>query len=123
MPQDLEQLKRLLQEKVNRNTLVLSLLDLKPGAVIQGQEFPSPPLSMMSMLNSGRRFSGQNSLTRGRILARKLIGTEYVMSGCSALPIRIDGHLTETDAEEPGQMQPVQPIEPMQPKEEGDETE
>lgn len=122
-PQDLEQLKRLLQEKVNRNTLVLSLLDLKPGAVIQGQEFPSPPLSMMSMLNSGRRFSGQNSLTRGRILARKLIGTEYVMSGCSALPIRIDGHLTETDAEEAGQMQPVQPIEPMQPKEEGEEIE
>ena len=122
MPQDLEQLRQILQETVSRNTIVLSLLDMKPGAIIQGQEFPSPPLSVTAMMASGPRLSARNSLTRGRILARKQIPTEFIVSGCAALPIEVDGQLTET-TEEDAAPQPMETIQPIEPKKEGEEIE
>ncbi|GAK49730.1 hypothetical protein U14_00954 [Candidatus Moduliflexus flocculans] len=121
MPQDLEQLTRLLRDAVSRNTLVLSLLDLKPGVVIQGQEFPSPPLSMTAMMASSSHSYAKNSLTRGRILARTYLATDFVMSGCVALPIQIDGQLTETGDDVV--VQPMDTIQPIEPKKEGEETE
>ncbi len=121
MPQDLEQLTRLLRDTVSRNTIVLSLLDLKPGVVIQGQEFPSPPLSVTAMMTSGSRLSANNSLTRGRIVARKYISTEFIVSGCAALPIQVDGQLTETGEE--AALPPVETIQPIEPNKEGEETE
>jgi len=121
MPQDLEQLTRLLRDTVSRNTIVMSLLDLKPGVIIQGQEFPTPPLSMTAMMTSGSRSSIKNSLTRGRILARTYLATDFIVNGCAALPIQVDGQLTETENSEA--LQPVETIQPIEPKQEGEETE
>ena len=96
-PQNLSQLKQLLSEKVSRNTIVISLLQLKPGAVVQGQELPSPPVSMMTIMNSTGRYAGKNSLTRGRILNRKYVPTHYVIAGCTALELLVDGKVTDRD--------------------------
>ena len=93
-PRTIEQLKERLQEHISRNTLVLSLFQMKPGAIVQGQELPSPPVSMMSLIGSSRRYAGKNSLTRGSIIARQMIATQYNLSGCTILPLLVDGHLT-----------------------------
>lgn len=87
---NLSQLTQLLRERVGRNTIVLSLFQPKPGAVVQGQELPSPPMSMMTLMTSTGRYVGKNSLTRGRILMRTSVPTQYVISGCTALELIVD---------------------------------
>lgn len=96
-PQTLAQLKKILQEKVSRSTIVLSLFQLRPGAIIQGQELPSPPASMIAMMSSTGRYVGKNSLTRGRIIARKDIPTHYNISGCTTLEVIVDGNIPDYD--------------------------
>ena len=93
-PQTIEQLKERLQEKISNNTIVLSLFHMKPGAVVQGQELPAPPVSMLSLMSSSRKYAGKNSLTRGSIIARQSILTHYNISGCTILSLMVDGHLT-----------------------------
>lgn len=89
-PQNLDQLIALLNEQVGPNHLVLSLLQLRPGFVVQGQELPSPPLSMMTLMGSTKRQTGKTSLTRGQILLREHIPTQYVLSGCTMLELFVD---------------------------------
>jgi hypothetical protein len=96
-PQSLAQLAQILREKVSRNTIVMSLFQPKPGAVVQGQELPAPPVSMMSIMTAARRSTGKNSLTHGRIVARKHIPTHYSIVGCTVLEILIDGHIPDYD--------------------------
>ncbi len=93
----LSQLTQLLREKIGRNTIVLSLFQPKPGAVVQGQEFPSPPVSMMTLMKSTGRHTGKNSLTRGRILRRKPVPTPYVVSGCTVLELTVNHTATSPD--------------------------
>ncbi|MCP4405911.1 MAG: hypothetical protein GY801_52535 [bacterium] len=93
-PKNIKQLKERLQEKSSNNTIILSLFHMKPGAVVQGQELPSPPVSMMSLMSSSRRSSGKNSLTRGSIIARQSIPTLYNINGCTILELVVDGRLT-----------------------------
>ncbi len=94
-PQTVEQLQQVLREKISSNTVVLTLFQPRPGIVIQGQELPSPPISLLSMMNSTRRSTGKNSLTRGQIVAHSTMPTSYNIVGCTHLELIIDGHMTE----------------------------
>lgn len=89
-PQSLAQLIKLLEEQVSQNHIVMSLLQLKPGMVVQGQELPSPPVSMLSLMETTTRYAGKNSLTRGRILVRKDVPTQYIVSGCTVLELTVN---------------------------------
>lgn len=89
-PQDLNQLITLFNDQVSADHLVLSLLQLRPGVVVQGRELPSPPLSMMSVMGTTTRSSGATSLTRGRMLVSKNLPTQYVVSGCAMLELTVD---------------------------------
>jgi hypothetical protein len=89
-PQSLDQLIKLLGEHVSQNRIILSLFQLRPGVVMQGQELPAPPISMMTLVGNTRRSSGQDNLTRGRILRREEISTPYIVSGVLALELTID---------------------------------
>ncbi|PID60052.1 hypothetical protein CSB45_00760 [candidate division KSB3 bacterium] len=95
-PRTVEQLKERLQERLSTNTVVLFLFQLKPGAVVQGQELPSPPVSMLSLMSSSRTSTGKNSLTHGNIIARRMIPTQHAVSGCAVLPLQVDGQPTLT---------------------------
>ena len=111
-PQTVKQLKERLQEKISHNTLVLSLFHLKPGAIVQGQELPAPPVSMISLMSSSRKYSGQNSLTRGSIIAHQAIPTQYNISGCTVLSLIVDGHLADSvQAAEDAEALPAEDIE------------
>jgi hypothetical protein len=89
-PQSLNQLIKLLGEQVSQNHIVMSLLQLKPGMVVQGQELPSPPVSMMTLMGTTKRYAGKNSLTRGRILVREEVSTQYIVSGCAMLELIVN---------------------------------
>jgi hypothetical protein len=89
-PQSLNQLIKLLEEQVSQNHIVMSLLQLKPGMVVQGQELPSPPVSILSLMGTTKRYTGKNSLTRGRILVRKDVPTQYIVSGCTVLELTVN---------------------------------
>ncbi|GAK57806.1 hypothetical protein U27_04773 [Candidatus Vecturithrix granuli] len=94
-PQNLAQFKELLKEQPGQNTIMMSLLQLQLGAVVQGKELPSPPISMMTLLTSTERYTGKNNLTRGRILARVAVPTQYVITGCTALELTVDHSAAE----------------------------
>jgi hypothetical protein len=84
---------------MRQDQIVLSLLQIKPGLVVEGRELPSPPLSMLKLMATARRSSTNTSLTRGRLLLQKRIPTPYVISGCTALSLHVDhsgGSLTQT---------------------------
>jgi hypothetical protein len=89
-PQNVEQLITLLNEQIRQDQIVLSLLQIKPGLVVEGRELPSPPLSMLKLMATARRSSTNTSLTRGRLLLQKRIPTPYVISGCTSLGLRVD---------------------------------
>jgi len=101
-PQSLNQLIKLLGEQVSQNHIVLSLLQLKPGMVVQGKELPSPPVSMMTLMGTTKRYTGKNSLTRGRILVRKEVPTQYIVSGCAVLELTVNhsDRAADVDADE-----------------------
>ncbi|PIE33658.1 hypothetical protein CSA56_11130 [candidate division KSB3 bacterium] len=100
-PQTVEQLHRILREKISSNTVALTLFQVRPGVVVQGQELPSPPVSMLSMVSSIRRSTGKNSLTQGQIVAHAMIPTQYTVAGCASLEVLINGHLKKDTVEEP----------------------
>lgn len=106
-PQNLAQLRQLIQEQPGRNTLVMSLLQLQLGAVVQGRELPSPPISMMTLLTSTGRYTGKNNLTRGRILARVAVPTQYVITGCTALELTVDHSVAEHNNYDAEDQEPI----------------
>lgn len=89
-PRSVDHLIRLLNERMQANQIVVSLLHIQPGLVVEGRELPSPPLSMLTLMGASRRASTHTSMTRGRILLRKQIPTSYVVNGCAALPLRVN---------------------------------
>ena len=89
-PQNFSQLKQLLHDQPSQNHIIMSLLQLKPGAVVQGRELPSPPVSMIALMDSTARSTGKNTLTRGKILTRNYVPTHYVIAGSSALELKVD---------------------------------
>ena len=50
---------------------------------------------MIAMMSSTGRYVGENSLTRGRIVARKYLPTQYNITGCTTLEVIVDGHITD----------------------------
>lgn len=100
-PQTVPQLLQLFHKNISQNTIVVSLFYPAPGIVVQGQELPSPPLSMMAMMGAAKQYAGKNALTRGQVLARKQIPTPFVVSGWAGLMLIVD----HTSPEYPGAME------------------
>lgn len=107
-PQNLEQLIALVNRQVSQDHIALSLLQLRPGIVAQGRELPSPPLSMMSLMGTTKRHAGKTSLSRGSILLRKDIPTQYVTSGCAMLELIVNHSGERLENAVIGTVQPIQ---------------
>ena len=107
-PQSLNQLIDLLGRQVGRNHVTLSLFQPKPGAVVQGQELPSPPVSMMTLLGSTRRSTGKNAMTQGRVLLRKNVPAPYVVSGYAMLELAVDHRTKSVAGESEESAKPIQ---------------
>jgi hypothetical protein len=106
-PQSLNQLIDLLGRQVGRNHVMLSLFQPKPGAVVQGQELPSPPVSMMALIGSTKR-AGKNAMTQGRVLLRQNVPTPYVVSGYAMLELVVDHRTKSVAGESEESAKPIQ---------------
>lgn len=88
-PQSLAQLINLLETEEQNNEIIVQLLHPKAGVTLKGREFSSPPTSLLALMSSPRH-GGEGGLTRGTILMRKRLPTDYVVSGCELLTITVD---------------------------------
>jgi hypothetical protein len=88
-PQNLTQLVSLLEKEEQNNEITVQLMHSRVGVTIKGREFSSPPSSLLAIMNSPR-YVGEGGLTRGTVLLRQRISTNYMIFGCELLPIIVD---------------------------------
>ncbi|MAP87313.1 hypothetical protein CMK16_08145, partial [Candidatus Poribacteria bacterium] len=88
-PKNINQLIKLLQRGENNSDLIVELFIPKFGMTVQGEEFPEPTVSMLSVMNSQTQ-SGEGGYTRGRTLHTEKTSTDYVLAGSRFLRIMIN---------------------------------
>ncbi len=89
-PRDLGQVIRELNELRKRDRLYVKLLSTNPGAVIDGEELPSLPPSMMAMLDTERSSSTHTSGTRVSPVSEfELRPSDLVIQGQRSLVLTI----------------------------------
>ena len=88
-PKNINQLVKLLQRGENNSDLIVELFIPKFGMTVQGEEFPEPTVSMLSVMNSQTQ-SGEGGYTRGRTLHTEKTSTDYVLAGSRFLRIMIN---------------------------------
>ena len=88
-PKNINQLVKLLQRGENNSDLIVELFIPKFGMTVQGEEFPEPTVSMLSVMNSQTQ-SGEGGYTRGRTLHTEKTSTGYVLAGSRFLRIMVN---------------------------------
>lgn len=88
-PKNINQLVKLLQRGESNSDLIVELYIPKLGMTVQGEEFPEPTVSMLSIMNSQTQ-SGEGGYTRGRTLHTEKTSTDYVLAGSRFLRIMVN---------------------------------
>ena len=88
-PKNINQFVKLLQRGESSSDLIVELFIPKFGMTVQGEEFPEPPVSMLSVMNSQTQ-SGEGGYTRGRTLHTEKTSTGYVLAGSRFLRIMVN---------------------------------
>ena len=88
-PKNINQLVKLLQRGENNSDLIVELFIPKFGMTVQGEEFPEPTVSMLSVMNSQTQ-SGEGGYTRGRTLHTEKTSTGYVLAGSRFLRVMVN---------------------------------
>ena len=88
-PKNINQLVKLLQRGESNSDLIVELFIPKLGMTVQGEEFPEPTVSMLSVMNSQTQ-SGEGGYTRGRTLHTEKTSTDYVLAGSRFLRIMVN---------------------------------
>ena len=88
-PKNINQLVKLLQRGESNSDLIVELFIPKFGMTVQGEEFPEPTVSMLSVMNSQTQ-SGEGGYTRGRTLHTEKTATDYVLAGSRFLRIMVN---------------------------------
>lgn len=89
-PKDLQQVIRELNKIRQNDRLYAKLLNSQPGAVVRGEEMPSLPPAMLSVLNSDRSSSRSVSSTRSStIYEYELPPSRFVIQGQRSLTLTV----------------------------------
>ena len=88
-PKNLDDLIGILTEMPGNHEIVADLLLRKTGVSVGGAELPSLPVSMISILASSKQ-AGAQRFTRGSVLYKRRIPTEFIISGQHTLTLTID---------------------------------
>ncbi|UCE20000.1 MAG: hypothetical protein JSV84_06565 [Gemmatimonadota bacterium] len=88
-PENLKQLIALLEEQVRNNEIVVSSYKPFHGITIKGEELPSPPTSLLSVMTSSKE-KGETGPTRGIILDEERIMTDHFIVGHQTLTLTVD---------------------------------
>lgn len=88
-PETLDQFIHLLQTKERNNEIVAMIYRPSHGITVEGEEFPSPPSSFISVLSSSKA-KGNVGPTKGTALSKERIPTDYFIVGSHAMDLQID---------------------------------
>lgn len=87
-PQNFQQLANLLDQKPKNNEIIICLCSQEKGMVIKGNEFPALPTSVFSFI-SPVNTTGEVAWTKKIILVKKIISTDYIISGEKSLFVEL----------------------------------
>jgi len=88
-PENLNQLIDLLQAREQNNDIVVMLYRPTHGITLEGEEFPSPPSSLISIMSLSKT-KGDVAPTKGSVLLKKRISTDYFIVGNLNMNLAID---------------------------------
>ena len=89
-PRDLQQVLRELNKLRKTDRLYVKVLSTVPGVVIGGEELPSLPPSMITMMQTGRSSDRNTSGTRSSAVGEfELPASDYVIQGQRSLNLTI----------------------------------
>jgi len=88
-PQSLDQLLGFLQDVEKHNEVYVVVYQLAQGIAVNGEELPSPPHSLLSVMSSSRS-RGDVGPTKASIVSEQHLVTDYVVTGSIATDIAIN---------------------------------
>ncbi len=86
---NINQLVELLKRGENNADIIMELFVPEPGLTVQGKEFESLPLSVMSVMNTAKQ-SGGSGYTTGTTLHIDRVPTDHVISGSGIIRLVVD---------------------------------
>jgi hypothetical protein len=88
-PETLNQLINLLETRERNNEVVAMIYRIAHGITVGGQELPSPPSSLVSVMSSSKA-KGDVGPTKGTVLSKERIPTDYFIVGSHSIDLKID---------------------------------
>ena len=88
-PRSFKQLLELLENRRKNNFLVFQLRESNKGVLVGGEEFPSLPPSILSVMNS-QKSSGNVVLLRDRVLKEERVQLDFSISGGRSITLRVE---------------------------------
>ncbi len=89
VPQSFDHLLKLISQEERNDDLIVELVSKGRGITVEGEEFPSPPSSVLSVLKMSRH-AGSTDGVKGTVLSRLRIRTGFVLSGKQEAKIFIE---------------------------------
>lgn len=87
-PRSFKQLLKLLESRRKNNFLFFQIRELNRGVMVGGEEFPSLPPSILSIMNS-QKSSGNVVLLRDRVLKEESVQLDFSISGGRSMALRV----------------------------------
>jgi hypothetical protein len=87
-PQNFRELVDLLNERRRNDRLYIQVQELDRGALVDGQELPALPPSVLSVMNSNKTAGSVTSL-RYRLVGEKAIPVDYAVSGLRTIRLKV----------------------------------
>ena len=88
-PDNLNQLIDILQTRERNNEIVVMVYRATSGLTVEGEELPSPPPSLISVMSSSKR-TGDIGPTKARVLSKQRLSTDYFIVGSQAMDLEVD---------------------------------
>jgi hypothetical protein len=88
-PRSFKQLLELLESRRKNNFLFFQLRESNKGVMVGGEEFPSLPPSILSVMNS-QKSSGNVVLLRDRVVNEENVQLDFSISGGRTIALRVD---------------------------------
>jgi hypothetical protein len=88
LPKNLTHLLQILSSEEKNNTLIVQLFGPEKGLTVEAREMPSLPASILAVMESSKQ-TGQIGSVAGTVIAKKQIGTDFVLSGSYSVPLEV----------------------------------
>jgi hypothetical protein len=89
VPKDLGQLVRAINKLKKNNRLYVKVLRASTGAIVNNEEMPTLPPSVLATLGSGRTSGGYTPLNVATLMEHELAPSQFIISGQQSITINV----------------------------------